>query len=364
MKILYLYAEVMGYTMASIQALVELGAEVQVVNWDHKKLTPYHAPPWPNVRMLKRSEMSTQAIHRLAEEFSPAITVISGWMDKSYMSVARRLRAQGRIVVVGFDDQWQGTFRQHVAAGLCKLGYLSRYFSHAWISGSYQFEYARRLGFEKKDIVYDLYSADLRLWQRPFQDNLKQKQEPYPHRFLFVGRFEPIKGLDTLLKAWQSLGDGKLDWELHLVGNGSLRTVLQTTPGVVVKDFMQPKRLMEEATQSGCFVLPSCVEPWGVVVHEFAAAGMPLIVSDVVGAASTFLISGLNGYSFMVNDTMSLAKRLKQIIDSSDQQIRTMGQASHNLSYRVSPQTSAANLLSIVNSCKGKLNESVPSSFS
>ena len=347
MKILYLYAEVTGYTMATIRALVERGAEVHVVHWDHKKLTPYQAPPCSNVHMYKRSEMSIEAIQCLAEELSPAITVISGWEDKVYMAVARRLRSQGRIVVTGFDDQWHGTLRQNVAAVLGSLGYFSRYYSHAWVSGAYQFEYAHRLGFDKKNIIYDLYSADLCLFEKAYQGSFQEKQQSYPHRFLFVGRFEPIKGLDTLLKAWQTLGDSKRDWELLLIGNGSLKATLQDKPGVVVKDFMQPERLMEEVAHGGCFILPSRGEPWGVVVHEFAAAGMPLIVSDVVGAASSFLISGLNGYSFRTNDADALAGRMLQIIGSSNQEMMTMAEASHMLSHRISPQTSAANLLSI-----------------
>jgi glycosyltransferase involved in cell wall biosynthesis len=351
MKILYLYPEVMGYTMATIKALVERGAEVHVVQWDHKKLTPYQVPSWLNVHMYKRSEMSIGTMHRLAENLSPAITVISGWMDKGYMAVARRLRAQGKIVVAGFDSQWHGTLKQNIAMVLGRLGYFSRYYSHAWVSGGYQFEYVRRLGFRKKNIVYDLYSADLSLFQNAYQSNLRQKQRGFPHRFLFVGRFEPIKGLDTLMKAWQVLADSRRDWELHLVGNGPLKPTLQATPGVVIKDFMQPELLMGEVANAGCFVLPSRGEPWGVVVHEFAAAGIPLIVSDVVGAASIFLISGLNGFSFKANDSQSLAKSMQRVIDSSEQQLITMAKASHELSNRISPHTSAANLLSIINQC-------------
>lgn len=349
MKILYLYAEVMGYTMVTIKALVERGAEVHVVHWDHKKLTPYQVPPWPNVHVHKRSEMSVEAMHRLAEGLSPAITVISGWADKGYMAVARRLRSQGQIVVTCFDGQWHGTLRQNVAVVLGRLGYFSRYYSHAWVSGSYQFEYARRLGFEKKTIVYDLYSADLSLFHTAYQGSLQQKQRSYPHRFLFVGRFEPIKGLDTLLKAWQALTDDRRDWELHFVGNGSLKTSLQATPGVVVKDFMQPERLMKEVAHAGCFVLPSRGEPWGVVVHEFAAAGLPLIVSDVVGAASTFLIPGLNGFNFKAGDPQMLARRMHQIITMTDHELHAMAVSSHELSQRITPTTSAGNLLSVIN---------------
>ncbi len=95
-----------------------------------------------------------------------------------------------------------------------------------------------------------------------------------------------------LLQAWQQLGAKEGDWELHLIGNGSLKAQLEATAGVVLKDFMQPEQLILEVANTGCFLLPSRGEPRGVVAHEFAAAGLPLILSDSVGAAGTFLISG------------------------------------------------------------------------
>ena len=294
MKILYLYAEVMGYTMATIRELAERGNEVHVVHWDHKQL-----------------------------------------------------RLDGRPVVVGFDDQWHGTLKQWLAIILGRVGNFSQFYSHAWVAGLYQFEYARRLGFEKKNIVYDLYSADLRLFNQAYHDSIENKQNHYPHRFLFVGRFEPVKGLDVLLQAWQQLGVKKDDWVLHLIGNGSLKTQLEATAGVVLKDFMQPEQLMQEVANAGCFLLPSRGEPWGVVVHEFAAAGLPLIVSDVAGAASTFLISGLNGFSFKVNDPKALANRMHQIINKTDQELHAMAISSHALSQRITPETSAGNILSV-----------------
>jgi glycosyltransferase involved in cell wall biosynthesis len=194
-----------------------------------------------------------------------------------------------------------------------------------------------------------LYSADLNLFHQAYQNNFEQKQARYPHRFLFVGRLESIKGLDILIESWTLLGDEKLDWELHLIGNGSLKTSLESTKGVMIKDFMQPDQLMEEVADAGCFILPSRGEPWGVVVHEFAAAGLPLILSEVVGSASTFLIPGMNGFSFKANDPQDLARRMTKIISLNDRQLLTMSEYSYRLSQRITPESSAANLLSITN---------------
>ena len=333
--------------MATIRVLAERGIEVHVVHWDNKKLTPYQAPLMNNVYMYKRSELTTGQMKQLANDISPAITVVSGWMDKGYMYVSKQLRSRGVPVVVCFDDQWFGTLRQRFASILAGFGFFSLFYSHAWVTGVSQFEYARRLNFKRKNIIFDVYSADLQIFSTAYESSKEKKKKLYPHCFLFVGRFESVKGLDILIQAWNDLGDKKRDWELHLIGNGSLKSELETSKGIVIRDFMQPDVLVRTVINSGCFILPSRSEPWGVVVHEFASAGLPLIISDAVGAASTFLITGMNGYSFKMGDPKSLATSLQKIISTSDQELCFMAENSHLLSQRITPATSAANLLSI-----------------
>jgi len=346
-KILYLYAEVMGYTMATIKALVELGSDVHVVHWDRDKLTPYQIPDLPHLKKYPRSLYNYDSLRTLADELSPAITVVSGWQDHDYVKVIKYLRNKGGIVVGALDQRWHGTARQHFVAMLGKFRYFNGLFSHAWIPGVYQYEYAKKLGFRNEEIIFDLYCADLTLFHAAYDFYTNKKSFNYPHEFLYVGRLERIKGLSTLLAAWKVLGSRRKDWELHLVGTGSLKDELNATPGIVVRDFMQPDKLVNEIAEAGCFILPSRSEPWGVVVHEFAAAGLPLILSDVVGAATAFLVPGLNGYFFKTNETKALAEAMSRIIGLTDNQLLEMGHSSHQLSKRITPLTSAKNLLSI-----------------
>ena len=44
------------------------------------------------------------------------------------------------------------------------------------------------------------------------------------------------------------------------------------------------------------FALLSRHEPWGVAVNEAAASGLPLLLSDRVGAAADLLRDGENGF--------------------------------------------------------------------
>lgn len=346
MKIPYLYAEVMGYTMATIRELVSQGAQVHVVHWDSKKVRPYQLEPTDNVWFYGRSSHSTAKIRELAFRVNPDLVVISGWQDRGYLEVAKLLRKKRIPVVTGFDDQWHGSYRQKVASLLSF--YLKRFFSHAWVSGPYQFEFARRLGFKKNEIVFNLYSADIMLFNDAYNKAQHTKRSNYPHRFLFVGRLEKIKGVDLLVETWNSLADKRKDWELLIIGSGFLKNYLQTKTGIIVRDFMQPKQLMNEISTAGCFILPSRSEPWGVVIHEFAAAGLPIICSDVCGAASEFIIHGFNGFKFESHDKDSLSRQILNIINADDRELSRMSECSHQLAQRITPALSAASLVSIL----------------
>lgn len=348
MRIVYLYNEVMGYTLATLRALAELGFELDVVHWDAQKLTPFRIEEIPRVTFHPKSHFDRAALLAFVGTRPPALTVINGWVEPDYMHAVKHLRASGHKVVCTLDGQWHHTPRQRLAALLGNVGYFRRYFSHTWVAGPRQAEYASRLGFARASLVYDFYSADIGQFAAAEVARVRAGLATRQRRFLFVGRFEPVKGLDTLIDAWRRLEGERAGWELHLVGSGSLATTLGSMQGVTVKPFAQSSALVREFADADCFVLPSKFEPWGVVVHEAAAAGLPIIASSAVGAADTFLISGHNGYTFRAGENAHLAEMMRRVIAATDGTLDAMGRASSRLSTRITPETSAANLVGLL----------------
>lgn len=335
----------MGYSMATIHELVERGCDVHIIHWVKNRKAPFKFNDEKNVTFYDRSDYTFSMMLDLARKIEPELIIISGWVDMGYLGVAALSRNKGVPVVVTFDDQWKGTLRQKFAS-IFRLS-LKFFFSHAWVCGAYQFEYAKRFGFSNHEIIYDLYSADLSKFNSSYEAKIK-KNNPYPKTFLFVGRFEHQKAIDLLLEAWSMLSGKTKDWKLHLIGNGSLKNKLVIDDNIIVSDFMQPEALVKEVEKCGCFVLPSRHEPWGVVVHEFAAAGLPIICSHSVGAASSFVINGFNGFKFLNEDSASLAFQMQKIISSSDKNLKKMSDRSHIIGQKITPTSSASNLLSLL----------------
>ena len=182
-------------------------------------------------------------------------------------------------------------------------------------------------------------SYSVQLWG-PFPQYLRQiKQSGFNKKFLYVGRYIQSKGIKELWDAFKELCDEHPnDWELWCAGTGDLQNEFPTHPKIKNFGFIQPKDIGVLCERAGVFVLPSHFEPWGVVVHEFSACGMPLICSDKVGAATQFLVDGYNGFSFKANSKVELKKAMLNIIQQPEGKLQEMSKRSYTFSNMITPQ--------------------------
>lgn len=344
MKILYLYAELMGYQIPVFKEYVDgYNAEVHVVHWNNKKLTPYIPPELNGVTYYNRSEQNVNTIIQLANELKPDIVYVSGWMDKDYLSVCRVLKKKGVPIVAGCDTQWRGDLKQLVGTVYFKL-FLKSCFTHIWVAGVYQYEYARKLGFQKDKIIFNTLSANTNLFNDKYI-----KSENVNKTFLYVGNFREVKGTDILIEAFEIYRDKlKGDWSLICIGNGDLSYLLKDKENIIVYDFKSQEELIELSKMASIFILPSRFDQWGLVVHEFASLGFPLLLSNTVGAASTFLINGFNGHYFKSGSKEMLAKVMCKMANMNHDELIKMGKNSQLLGARISPRITAASFMSIL----------------
>jgi glycosyltransferase involved in cell wall biosynthesis len=335
MTILFLYTELAGYFVAGICELCKQGHNIHIVRWPVNKEAPFAFNFPPDVSVYERNDYNAKELLVLTKEINPDIIISSGWIDKAYLNVCKHYN--GKIpTVLSMDNHWFGSLKQKL---MCLLSpwLLHRTFSHAWVPGSPQKQYALKLGFKPEMIQTGFYSADVPLFAP--EAVFRTESQAYPKRFIYVGRYIHAKGLDILFKAWTELFEEKPhEWELWCIGAGELfeqRTIHQSIKHL---GFQQPEQLKETLRNAGVFVLPSRFEPWGVVVHEMAAAGFPMILSDAVGAATQFLKDGVNGFLFRNEDVRNLKECLKQIIDLPDHQLRSMAKESSILGLSHTPQ--------------------------
>lgn len=122
--------------------------------------------------------------------------------------------------------------------------------------------------------------------------------------FLFVGRLSPVKNLDRLVRAFESISSKYHDARLIIVGSGELEVKLKDLVNSLGLDdlVLFPGRFEEEELiawylVSGVFILPSTNELFGAVINEALCSGCYVLTSNRVGAKS-LIVEGLNGSLF------------------------------------------------------------------
>lgn len=326
-QIIFLYSELATYFLACIEKLLqEPNVNVHIVRWTVNKEAPFHFKFPENLKIYNRNDYNSEkSLKKLIDDINPCIIYSSGWMDKGYLKICKKYK--NKIpVIVGFDNQWKGSLKQRIATLVSPFRILN-HFSHCWVPGDLQVEYALRLGFKKENILRGFYCCDFNLFFSQYIANKESKQQHFPKRFIYVGRYVEHKGVKDLWNAFVELqNEYSNNWELWCIGAGDVELI--DHPKIKHFGFVQPKDLPEYIKNTGVFVLPSHFEPWGVVVHEFAAAGFPIICSDAVGARIEFVEQNVNGYIYKAGDVSQLKNILKNIIRTTDKELLQMADRS------------------------------------
>jgi glycosyltransferase involved in cell wall biosynthesis len=170
---------------------------------------------------------------------------------------------------------------------------------------------------------------------------------------LFVGRLVQEKGLLLLVRALERLRDVPV--RLIIFGAGPLETELRRSAerlpihlaGVAGKE-----ALATAYASADVFVLPSLFEPWGLVVNEAMASGLPCVVSDAVGCGEDLITAGETGSVFPTRDVAALAEALGALAADASLR-RRMGVAAQRRMQDWSMRTYTASVTRAVAIAKG-----------
>lgn len=237
----------------------------------------------------------------------PDAVVLCGWASRGWPAIAKHPDFERCARIMTMDTPYQGSLRQRLGR-IAHAGYFKR-IHRVFVAGERTRQLAKILGFRDGQIRASTYGFDY-----DAMATIERPADParINRRFLFVGRYVHVKGIDTLLDAFAMYRERVDDpWELACCGKGELVDKLSGVPGVVNHGFTQPADLPARLGESDVFVLASHFEPWGVVVAEAAAAGMPVVCTDAVGAAIDMVRPFASGLTVTPGDAHSLARALE-----------------------------------------------------
>ncbi len=343
-KVVFLYTELATYFLSCIEELLKSNeVEIHLFRWPLNKEAPFDFKFHPDIKVFDRTDFKRGRLQKVLENIQPDLIYCSGWMDRGYKKVCKKYK--NKIpVIVGIDNQWKGGTKQKLGVLLSKF-LVRKYFNKVWVPGESQKLFARKLGYADKDILVGFYSADTNFFNKYYEEFKELKKSNFPKRFIFVGRYLAFKGIYEMWDSFIELqNESPNEWELWCLGTGAEYEKRKEHEKIKHFGFVQPEEIPNFIRDTGVFVLPSTFEPWGVVIHEFAASGFPIITTEKVGSGSQFVKSGENGFIVEASNKIQLKEAFKEMMESSSEKLNKMAEKSHELAQQITPQKWAKQL--------------------
>jgi glycosyltransferase involved in cell wall biosynthesis len=301
--------------------------------------------PWSKVTAAVRASYSRPAraeLARVIDEFAPAVVHIHNFFPLLSPSVYDACRAAGVAVVQTLhnyrticagalllregrpcEDCIGGSPYQGALHGCyrgSRLGSLAvaRMIATHHRRGTWSHKVDRFIAlsvFSKGRFVAGGLPAD-RIEVKPNFTEDRAVAGPIPRAgALYVGRLSAEKGIDTMLRAWESL-----DVPLRVVGDGPLRRQVENAAGskITVLGWKTPAEVAAEMARAALLVMPSSwPENFPVTIVEAFCQGLPIIATRIA-SLEEIIDDGATGLLFSQRDADDLAAKVRWAHQNSE----------------------------------------------
>lgn len=283
--------------------------------------------------------------------YSPDIIITGGYQHPSYLLAMLYAKIFKKRIILWCESNKYDYRHSHSLRDGYKRWFVKNCSGYV-VPGRASFEYLLSLGASSEKIFTALNSVDNDYFIQSC-DKYRQDRETfrrtrgYPGKLiLYVGRLIEQKGVSDLLMAFQMISGKQPEWGLLLVGSGEQEKEyrdhcrIKEIKNVFFTGFIHQEDIPVYYAISDCLVLPTHSDPWGLVLNEAMASGLPVICSNVAGAACDLVRPGENGYIFKKGDVNQLAAYISDIL-SDDKKRTVMGKKSLDIIKDYSPAGAA-----------------------
>jgi 1,2-diacylglycerol 3-alpha-glucosyltransferase len=342
---------------------IEEAAESADYAWD--EVGQPKAANLQKISLLRKNERprkpAVEIAHRLCAALDrkrPDTIFIPGWSDPAALAGLDWALTSNVPVVIMSESTRSDVDRRALKEFLKSC--LVRLCSAALVGGSPHAEYMEELGmgadriFTGYDAVDNDYFARRTAEIRNSEFEIRKQYGLPENYFLASARFLERKNLVTLLAAYagyrESAGRSQSPppWSLVILGDGPLRPTLNSELStlnlhshLLLPGFKQYHELPWYYGLAKAFVHASLSEPWGLVVNEAMASGLPVIVSKQCGCGRDLVHDGENGFRFDAADAHALAKLMLRVSSLSPAELAAMGEKGRKIIAEWSPQNFA-----------------------
>jgi glycosyltransferase involved in cell wall biosynthesis len=259
---------------------------------------------------------------------------------------------------------WVESTTRDLRSGFRLINFLKAKFMHHCatyvVPGKASFEYVRSYGAAEKNIFTAPNAVDTEFFAVRAESVRRDAATNrgilgLPSRFfLFVGRLVHDKGVFDLLRAYGALApELRAEIGLVFVGDGAARPELEAqakgiAPGTVTfPGFVHREVLARYYALADMFLFPTHSDPWGLVVNEAMACGLPVISTKVAGCIADLVDDLWNGRVIEPGDSHQLTAAMEELAGNALLRAQ-MGQHSRERILHYSPEACAAGIANAI----------------
>lgn len=273
-------------------------------------------------------------IQEVLDDIRPDAVAIPGWQHPGAIAAlhwARRRDVPSVLMAESTEmDRRRFRFVECLKSKIVSL------YDAALVGGTKHKEYTHRLGMPEGKVFLGYDVVDNKHFSRRALEcrrtpSLRSESFALPEQyFLCSARFIPVKNLLMLLNAFRCYRRvaREAPWDLVILGDGPERAaieqkidVLGLSASVRLAGFRQYDELPRFYAFAGAFVLPSISEPWGLVINEAMASGLPVLASSRCGCVPDLAEHMKTGLVFDPSKPDELCEAMRAI--STDEKLHT-----------------------------------------
>jgi 1,2-diacylglycerol 3-alpha-glucosyltransferase len=289
----------------------------------------YHVLPSWRQRFGRYNILINRGVLSALNQIRPDVVLCGGYNYLASWEVAYWAKAR-RVPLLLWSESTPLDKRQgHRLVEFLKTRFL-RLCRAFVVPGKSSLEYLKDLGIPDHRIFTAPNAVDTRLFSLSAEEARRNQLQVRSRRslplryFLYVGRLVKAKGVFELVEAYAQMDpEIRAQVSLVFVGDGADRSELmerasRIAPGAIqFPGFVHREGLPEFYALAEALIFPTHSDPWGLVVNEAMACGLPIIVTNVAGCVADLVQDGWNGFVVPPQDPPRLSARMVSLAQDS-----------------------------------------------
>ncbi len=236
------------------------------------------------------------------------------------------LRLCGVKLVVFSESKYDDKPRRAIVERVKRL--LLGCYHGAIVGAERHISYFRFLGFRRRPVLPGYDGVNIERVRSQAGKALAPAGPDFATRpFVFVGRFVAKKNLLNLIAAYGAYASaaGSSARRLVLIGSGVEEPMMRASIAALglealvdLPGFLPAPQVADRLAGAVALVLVSREEQWGLVVNEALALGLPVIVSQQVGARDALVRDGENGFVVDSESPATIARAMQGLVASRE----------------------------------------------